>query len=197
MKGRGCYEIGLSTCDGGGHDDDTDDSSSSSPSPSGHFRRLSITGHNDDDHVDGDDPYSNDPTIARFCVGVEQGFNDPFGTTKKMGEMLHGTLDVDGEILHCIRMDSQVKYGVIARGDAEIYVRLPRDHKDNIWDVAAGALCLEEVGGCVTDTTGRPLDYSVGAKLPTVGILGARKKRLHDVLLDTYRKVMEDDQQES
>mmetsp|Transcript_19477 Transcript_19477/g.47045 ORF Transcript_19477/g.47045 Transcript_19477/m.47045 type:complete len:542 (+) Transcript_19477:75-1700(+) len=192
MKGLGCYEIGLDP-------PDEDDNSSLS---SKHFERLSALRSSVNNSTDfDDDPYIADPSIARFCVGVEQGFNDPFGITKKMGKMIHGSLtDVDsgsgggGEILHCTRMDSQVKYGVIARGDAEFYIRLPKDHKDNIWDVAAGALCLEEVGGTVTDTTGIPLDYSVGAKLPTVGILGARKKQLHDVLLDTYQKVTEGDE---
>ncbi len=93
--------------------------------------------------------------------------------------------------MHCTRMDSQVKYGVIARGDGEFYVRLPKEHQDNIWDVAAGVLCLEEVGGKVTDTSGKPLDFTKGAKLKTVGILGARTATLHEALLQAYRQVTE------
>ncbi|KAG7342811.1 3',2',5'-bisphosphate nucleotidase [Nitzschia inconspicua] len=157
-KGKGCYEIGL-------------DNSSS------HFHRLGYR---------SDSMLYEDPVNARFCVAVEQGFNDPDGTTIAIGKVLHGGLDSDGEILHCTRMDSQVKYGVIARGDAEFYVRLPKNHKDNIWDVAAGVLCLEEVGGKVTDTTGNPLDFSCGGKLPTAGILGARTEKLHESLLQGY-----------
>jgi 3'(2'), 5'-bisphosphate nucleotidase len=162
LKGKGCYQLGI-------------DQSSAS-----YFHRLG---------------YRNDVTMfedakkARFCVAVEQGFNDPEGTTLAMGAILHGGLNENGEIRHCSRMDSQVKYGVIARGDAEFYVRLPKSHKDNIWDVAAGALCLEEVGGMVTDTIGMPLDFTYGAKLPTVGILGARTEALHDKLLQAYDKV--------
>jgi NAD(P)-dependent dehydrogenase (short-subunit alcohol dehydrogenase family) len=106
-----------------------------------------------------------------------------------MGKVLHGSLDQDGEILHVTRMDSQVKYGVIARGESEFYVRLPKSHKDNIWDVAAGVLCLEEVGGKVTDTAGRPLDFTYGPNLPTVGILGARTDKLHQSLLGAYQQV--------
>jgi 3'(2'), 5'-bisphosphate nucleotidase len=155
-KGKGCYQVGL---------DET-----SVPQ----FHRL---GYRNDAMI------YEDPKQARFCVAVEQGFNDPEGLTLAMGEILHGGLDEKGEILHCTRMDSQVKYGVIARGDAEFYVRLPKSHQDNIWDVAAGALCLEEVGGKVTDTMGEPLDFSRGARLPTVGILGARTRALHDLLL--------------
>jgi 3'(2'), 5'-bisphosphate nucleotidase len=163
LKGKGCYQIGM------------DESSSSS-----YFHRL---GYRNDVAI------FEDARKARFCVAVEQGFNDPEGTTLAMGAILHGGLNDNGEIRHCSRMDSQVKYGVIARGDAEFYVRLPKSHKDNIWDVAAGALCLEEVGGKVTDTIGMPLDFTYGAKLPTVGILGARTEALHDVLLQAYDTV--------
>lgn len=164
-KGQGCYEIGL-------------DDKTSPP----HFQRLGHTKHA---------MLHEDPSKARFCVAVEQGFNDPEGITIAMGKVLHGRLDDKGEILHCTRMDSQVKYGVIARGDAEFYVRLPKNHKDNIWDVAAGVLCLEEVGGKVTDTGGNPLDFTCGAKLPTVGILGARTEELHASLIQAYARATE------
>jgi HAL2 family 3'(2'),5'-bisphosphate nucleotidase len=159
LKGEGCYEIGME--------------------PNSYLQRL---GYREDAKQ------FEDPNQARFCVAVEQGFNDPVGTTIAMGKTLHGALDDNGEIKYVARMDSQVKYGVIARGDAEFYVRLPKDHKDNIWDVAAGVVCLEEVGGKVTDTEGTPLDFSVGAKLPTVGILGARTSKLHDSLLKAYQQ---------
>jgi len=162
-KGRGCYQIGMT--------------------PSSYVKRL---GYREEAMA------FEDPASARFCVGVEQGFNDPDGLAIAMGEVLHGGLDDDGEILHCTRMDSQVKYGVIARGDAEFYVRLPKSHKDNIWDVAAGVLCLEEVGGKVTDATGACLDFTRGSKLPTVGILGARTEALHQSLLAAYQKVNKD-----
>lgn len=166
-KGMGCYQIGLAA--------------------STQLQRLSSIATAGSSVID---PFDEDPRLARFCVGVEQGFNDPFGTALEMGKVLHGSLDDRGEMLHCTRMDSQVKYGVIARGEAEFYVRLPEDHKDNIWDVAAGCLCLEEVGGKVTDTHGNPLDFTRGAKLPTVGILGARTESLHCVLLEAYGQVM-------
>lgn len=62
-----------------------------------------------------------------------------------------------------LRMDSQVKYGVLARGDAALYLRLPSpknpDYREKIWDHAAGSLIIEEAGGTVTDMHGRPLDF--------------------------------------
>jgi HAL2 family 3'(2'),5'-bisphosphate nucleotidase len=130
-----------------------------------------------------------DLSKARFCVNVSQSFADPVGKCKEMARLLHGGLDETGEIIYSTRMDSQAKYGVVARGDAEFYVRLPKaDHREWIWDVAPGVLVLEEIGGVVTDINGDALDFSVGAKLATNGVLGARDPKLHEALLEVYRK---------
>ena len=38
-------------------------------------------------------------------------------------------------------MDGQGKYAVLARGEAQLFTRLPRaGYRENIWDVAAGRL---------------------------------------------------------
>jgi 3'(2'), 5'-bisphosphate nucleotidase len=65
------------------------------------------------------------------------------------------------------RMDSLAKYGVIARGDADLYLRLTPDpeRRENIWDHAVGVLLVEEAGGTVTDDRGLPLDFSRGSRL--------------------------------
>jgi len=63
-----------------------------------------------------------------------------------------------------LQMDSQVKYGLVASGNAEIYLRIPNprtpDYKEKIWDHAAGSLIVEESGGVVTDIYGEKLDFS-------------------------------------
>lgn len=68
-----------------------------------------------------------------------------------------------------LRMDSQAKYGVLARGDAALYLRLPSpkapNYRENIWDHAAGALIVQEAGGQVTDMFGRPLDFASDRKM--------------------------------
>jgi 3'(2'), 5'-bisphosphate nucleotidase len=68
-----------------------------------------------------------------------------------------------------LRMDSQAKYGAVARGDAALYLRLPSpknpDYRENIWDHAAGSLIVEEAGGRVTDMHGRPLDLASDVKM--------------------------------
>jgi 3'(2'), 5'-bisphosphate nucleotidase len=68
-----------------------------------------------------------------------------------------------------LRVDSQAKYVLLAAGAAELMLRvLPADnpaYHDKIWDVAAGALIVQEAGGCVTDLDGRALDFSAGRTL--------------------------------
>ena len=68
-----------------------------------------------------------------------------------------------------LRMDSQAKYGAVARGDAVLYLRLPSpkspDYREKIWDHAAGALVIEEAGGRVTDMNGQPLDFASDYKM--------------------------------
>ncbi|MFN8521016.1 MAG: 3'(2'),5'-bisphosphate nucleotidase, partial [Chloroflexota bacterium] len=50
-----------------------------------------------------------------------------------------------------LRLDSQAKYGLVARGDASIYLRIPRgDYVECIWDHAAGSIVVEEAGGIVS-----------------------------------------------
>jgi len=68
-----------------------------------------------------------------------------------------------------LRMDSQAKYGAVARGDAALYLRLPSprspDYREKIWDHAAGSLIVEEAGGRVSDMYGQPLDFASSHKL--------------------------------
>eukprot|EP00980_Cylindrotheca_fusiformis_P013469 scaffold3437_cov113-Cylindrotheca_fusiformis.AAC.36 len=129
---------------------------------------------------------------SRFCIGVEQGFGDPDGNAKRMAKELHGELsESTGDIVHAVRMDSQAKYGVVARGDAEFYVRLPKsEYQEWIWDVAPGILVLEEAGGKVSDANGVPLDFSTGAKLTgNYGVLGACCEPLYRSLVRSYNVV--------
>ena len=68
-----------------------------------------------------------------------------------------------------LRMDSQAKYGAVARGDAALYLRLPSpkspDYREKIWDHASGSLIVEEAGGRVTDMHGQPLDFASDYKM--------------------------------
>lgn len=68
-----------------------------------------------------------------------------------------------------LQIDSQAKYGVVARGEASLYIRLPNpaypDYRECIWDHAAGLLVVEEAGGKVTDAKGEPLNFLSGRRM--------------------------------
>jgi HAL2 family 3'(2'),5'-bisphosphate nucleotidase len=100
-----------------------------------------------------------DPARMRFCESVESG-HSAHGDAADVAARL-------GITAPPLRMDSQAKYAVVARGEADIYLRLPTrsDYREKIWDHAAGALIVAEAGGVVTDINGRPLEFHHGREL--------------------------------
>ena len=65
-----------------------------------------------------------------------------------------------------LRLDSQVKYALMAAGRAACCLRIPRAaYVEKVWDHAAGACLLEAAGGRVSDLSGRDFDYSQGRGL--------------------------------
>ena len=89
-----------------------------------------------------------------------------------------------------VRMDSQAKYGAVARGDAAIYLRLPTrpGYEEKVWDHAAGALIVEEAGGRVTDIHGDPLDFTRGRTLAQNKGVVASNGLIHEQILEAVHK---------
>jgi 3'(2'), 5'-bisphosphate nucleotidase len=85
-----------------------------------------------------------------------------------------------------VRMDSQAKYGAVARGEADLYLRLPtrKDYIEKIWDHAGGVLVVEEAGGRVTDIDGQPLDFTQGTGLKNNRGVLVTNGLLHDAMLE-------------
>jgi len=87
----------------------------------------------------------------------------------------------------CLRIDSQAKYGIVARGEAALYIRLPTpqslEKRQNTWDHAAGAIVVAEAGGRVTDMYGQPLDFSFGFKLLNNQGIIASNSVIHQAVL--------------
>jgi 3'(2'), 5'-bisphosphate nucleotidase len=84
--------------------------------------------------------------------------------------LFHQKLARELNISHpSVRMDSQAKYGLVARGEVSIYLRIPSSsepgYKENIWDHAAGSIIAEEAGGRVTDALGHPLNFLCGIRM--------------------------------
>ena len=114
-------------------------------------------------------------------------------------ESSHSDLDTHAQIAHQvgiinppIRMDGQGKYGVLARGEASVYIRLPNpatpDYRECIWDHAAGLIVVEEAGGVVTDVDGRTLDFSQGRRMTANRGILATNGDLHPQLLECIRR---------
>lgn len=85
-----------------------------------------------------------------------------------------------------VRLDSQCKYAVVARGQAHAYLRLPttKDYVERIWDHAAGSLVATEAGAVVTDCEGRPLDFRHGRGLERNRGIVAASPELHPRLIE-------------
>ncbi len=118
-----------------------------------------------------------EPELCRLCESVESGHS-----AHDRSAALKAQLGIGGE---SVRMDSQAKYATVARGNAELYLRLPTkaDYREKIWDHAAGVLCVQEAGGTVTDIDGRPLDFTCGVQLEQNRGVVASHGRLHDRVL--------------
>ena len=73
-----------------------------------------------------------------------------------------------------LELDSMEKYALVACGDADLYMRLPRAgsrYAHKIWDHAAGVALVQAAGGMATDLDGSPLDFSQGETLPNPGMI--------------------------
>jgi 3'(2'), 5'-bisphosphate nucleotidase len=122
-----------------------------------------------------------DPTHAVLCESVEAA---------------HAAHSVQGRIASRLgvtsppfRIDSQCKYAVVARGEATIYLRLPRDtsYREKVWDHAAGSLVVEEAGGRVTDLENNPLDFSRGRLLGNPSGIVCTSGAIHERVLAAAR----------
>lgn len=118
---------------------------------------------------------------ARFCESMESG-HSAHGDAQRVADYL-------GITTESRRLDSQAKYAVVARGEAEIYMRLPtrKGYVERIWDHAAGALILSEAGGSVTDCRGRKLDFTCGKGLARNRGIIATNGQIHGEVISALK----------
>lgn len=121
------------------------------------------------------------PSPIRLCSSVEEAH------TK--GDTVAQVLQHAAHTYTPIRLDGQGKYAVVARGQADAYLRLPtkKGYIERIWDHAAGALIAQEAGCIVTDALGRPLDFSHGRGLEVNRGIVAAHPALHPALIASIR----------
>jgi 3'(2'), 5'-bisphosphate nucleotidase len=111
---------------------------------------------------------------ARVCESVEAAHSDHDASARIVARL--------GIEAAPYRIDSQCKYGAVARGDASIYLRLPTrpGYVEKIWDHAAGAFVVQQAGGRVSDVDGLPLDFTHGRGLAANRGVVATDGRFHD-----------------
>lgn len=125
---------------------------------------------------------ASDPPLMRLCESVESGHSSHSDSAE-----LAAALGIGGEPR---RLDSQAKYVVVARGEAEVYLRLPTrpGYREKIWDHGGGVVVVEEAGGRVTDVCGNPLDFSRGFQLENNRGVVVSNGPLHDAILAQLEK---------
>lgn len=126
-----------------------------------------------------------DPGQARLMRSFESGHTNTTQIDAFQREL--------GGDANPVRIDSQVKYALLASGDGEIYLRLlspdRMDYREKIWDQAAGSIIVEEAGGRVTDLDGKILDFSQGRTLKNNRGICASNGVLHDKALEALKVV--------
>jgi 3'(2'), 5'-bisphosphate nucleotidase len=132
-----------------------------------HIKRL--------DHADGEP--------ITVCESVESGHSKQDDTARIMALV--------GQPGEPVRIDSQCKYAVVGRGQADAYLRLPtrKSYVERIWDHAAGSLVATEAGCFVTDIFGRALDFTQGRGLENNKGIVCAPPRVHGLLIGAIEKL--------
>lgn len=124
-----------------------------------------------------------DISLSRVLEGVEKGHSS---------HGLQGLIKQNlGISQPSVNLDSQAKYCALAKGDAEIYLRLPKDpkYREKIWDHAAGYLLVKESGGKVTDIYGNDLNFGYGRTLNSQGVIAATTT-VHSAIISTIKDII-------
>ncbi|MTF40535.1 3'(2'),5'-bisphosphate nucleotidase [Cyanobacterium aponinum AL20118] len=120
----------------------------------------------------------------RFVESVEASHGDQ--------ERQNAIAQAVGITSQSVRVDSQAKYGIVASGEAALYLRLPSpkypDYRENIWDHAAGAIVVEEAGGKVTDMYGNPLDFFTATKMMENRGVVVSNSKIHEKVLEALNQ---------
>ncbi len=128
---------------------------------------------------------ADDTANLRFVESVESGHGDQEGQ-KAVAEAV-------GITAPSRRLDSMAKYGIVASGQAALYLRLPSpktpDYRENIWDHAAGSVVVEEAGGRVSDINGQPLNFAASAKMVNNRGIIVSNGVIHDQVLGALQSL--------
>lgn len=121
------------------------------------------------------------PAKLKVLEGVEKGHSS-HSTQGQIKSILGFSESTVAQ--QTINLDSQVKYCVLAKGQANIYLRLPisETYREKIWDHAAGNVLITESGGSVGDVQGNKLDFGRGRYLQSKGVIAANNEVFSKVI---------------
>ncbi|EOX92576.1 Inositol monophosphatase family protein isoform 1 [Theobroma cacao] len=142
-------------------------------------------------------PLDSSSTVKVQVSGIENPEEASFFESYEAAHSMHDLSSLIAQKLGVkappVRIDSQVKYGALSRGDGAIYMRLPhKGYREKIWDHAAGCIVVTEAGGVVMDAAGNPLDFSKGKFLDLdTGIIVTNQK-LMPILIKAVRESLEE-----
>ena len=116
------------------------------------------------------------------CASVEKGHSNVSDTDRILGYIKTNSGHDTGLP---VRLDSQCKYAVTARGQADAYLRMPTraSYVERIWDHAGGAIVATEAGCFVTDIFGNSLDFSCGRGLEKNKGIVCAPPRMHGLII--------------
>ena len=116
-----------------------------------------------------------------------RSFENAHTDTRQMENAVHRLSITKEPVL----MDSLAKYAVLASGKADILARFPFPENpprpEWMWDLAAGAILVEEAGGKVTDLDGKNLDFTRGRQLSANRGVLATNGWLHNACLEAIK----------
>ncbi|KAL2428845.1 3'(2'),5'-bisphosphate nucleotidase [Exophiala dermatitidis] len=86
----------------------------------------------------------------------------------------------------------QMKYVALTLGACDAMVRIPpkKAYRASVWDHAGGQLLYTEVGGALSDTTGKPFDFGLGRSLEANLGLIAAPPSIHPRLVEAAKEVI-------
>ncbi|MCI0629399.1 MAG: 3'(2'),5'-bisphosphate nucleotidase [Phycisphaerales bacterium] len=119
----------------------------------------------------------------RACESVEAAHSKQDETARVLSEL--------GAAAAPVRLDSQCKYAVVARGQADAYLRLPtkKAYVEKIWDHAAGMIIASEAGAVVSDISGAPLDFTHGRQLEANRGIVCASAGLHGRIIEVIERL--------
>jgi 3'(2'), 5'-bisphosphate nucleotidase len=87
-------------------------------------------------------------------------------------------------------LDSQDKYGMVAAGMGDVYLRIvpEADFREKLWDHAAGYVIVTEAGGRMTDIHGKAIDWTAGTRMVNNRGVLVSNRFLHNELLAAIAK---------